>query len=74
MRARWTALIQKAADDAGVPTDAEFRAAFVAYIEWGSRLARLNSNADPAPELGEEPMPAWGWGVPGGPYNPPSTS
>src|SRR5437016_481167 len=30
MRARWAALLQKAADDAGVPADPGFRAAFVA--------------------------------------------
>jgi hemoglobin len=28
-----------AADDAELPDDAEFRSAFVAYVEWGTRLA-----------------------------------
>jgi len=66
-RHRWAELIALSADEAGLPDDPEFRSAFVAYIEWGSRLAVLNSQpgvtADPAAT-----MPAWGWGVPGGPY------
>ena len=40
MRRRWVELICDAADDAGLPSDPEFRSAFVAYIEWGTRLAR----------------------------------
>jgi len=71
-RRRWIELLVDTADAVGLPDDPEFRSAFLAYVEWGSRLAKLNSNADPAPEPGEEPMPAWGWGVPGGPYVPPS--
>jgi truncated hemoglobin YjbI/CDGSH-type Zn-finger protein len=39
-RARWVELICRSADDAGLPDDAEFRAAFVGYIEWGSRIAK----------------------------------
>jgi len=38
-RARWVQLIGLAADDAGLPSDPEFRSAFIAYIEWGTRLA-----------------------------------
>src|SRR5262249_16729216 len=38
-RARWVQLLCRAADDVGLPADPEFRAAFVAYLEWGSRLA-----------------------------------
>ena len=38
-RARWVQLLCRAADDAGLPTDPEWRAAFVAYLEWGSRIA-----------------------------------
>ncbi|HXQ08559.1 MAG TPA: group II truncated hemoglobin, partial [Bradyrhizobium sp.] len=33
-RARWASLMAQSADDAGLPTDPEFRAAFLAYIEW----------------------------------------
>jgi hypothetical protein len=60
MRARWAALIQRAADDAGLPADAEFRAAFVAYIEWGSRIAVENSSPDAQPPPGL-PVPRWWW-------------
>jgi hemoglobin len=60
-RRRWAELIAIAADDAGLPDDPEFRSAFVAYIEWGTRLALANSQpgADPPPEA---PVPRWGWG------------
>ena len=59
-RARWVQLIARAADDAGLPQDAEFRAAFVAYLEWGSRIAKENSTpgATPPPEM---PVPRWWW-------------
>ena len=42
-RRRWVELICDAADEAGLPADPEFRSAFVAYIEWGTRLALANS-------------------------------
>jgi len=60
-RFRWVQLICGAADEAGLPGDPEFRSAFVAYIEWGTRLALANSQpgAEPAPEA---PVPRWGWG------------
>jgi hemoglobin len=67
-RRRWAALIAECADEAGLPSDPEFRSAFVAYLEWGSRLAVINSQyVTPGPAA---PMPAWGWGVPGGPFQP----
>ena len=61
MRRRWVALICDAADDAELPSDPEFRSAFVAYVEWGTRLAVSNSQpgASPAPDA---PVPHWGWG------------
>ena len=60
-RFRWVQLICGAADEAGLPGDPEFRSAFVAYIEWGTRLALANSQpgAEPVPEA---PVPRWGWG------------
>ena len=60
-RRRWVNLICDAADEAGMPSDPEFRSAFVAYIEWGTRLAVANSQpgADPPPKA---PVPRWGWG------------
>jgi len=59
-RARWVALLGQSANDAGLPADAEFRAAFSAYLEWGSRLALENSQpgAQPPPKM---PMPRWWW-------------
>ena len=67
-RRRWVSLICDAADDVGMPSDPEFRSAFVAYIEWGTRLAVANSqpDADPPPKA---PVPRWGWGE-APPYNP----
>jgi hemoglobin len=61
-RRRWVSLLADAADDAGLPGDPEFRAAFMGYIEWGTRLARANSQPGATPPL-EAPMPHWGWGV-----------
>ena len=52
----------------GMPADPEFRSAFAAYIEWGTRLAVINSNTGNLEMHPQEPMPKWGWGVPGGPY------
>jgi truncated hemoglobin YjbI len=59
-RARWVQLICRAADDAGLPADAEFRAAFVSYLEWGSRIAKENSTpgAEPPKHM---PVPRWWW-------------
>ena len=60
-RFRWVQLVCLAADDAALPDDPEFRSAFVAYVEWGTRLAVANSQpgAEPAPQA---PVPRWGWG------------
>jgi hemoglobin len=67
-RLRFATLMSRAADDAGLPDDPEFRSAFVAYVEWGTRLAMQNSQpgATPPPEA---PVPRWGWGV-APPYRP----
>lgn len=50
-----------------LPDDPEFRSAFVSCTEWGSRLAVMNSQAG-AEVVEELPMPRWGWGEVGGPY------
>ena len=42
-RFRFASLMSVAADDAELPDDPEFRSAFVAYLEWGTRLAMHNS-------------------------------
>lgn len=69
-RKRWVSLLMETADEIQLPDDPEFRSAFVAYIEWGTRIAMLNSNADTLDMNADEPMPQWGWGVPGKPYQP----
>lgn len=66
-RQAWMALLLETADEVGMPDDPEFRSALVAYLEWGSRLAVINSQPGAAAEE-NLPMPRWGWGVPGGPY------
>ena len=60
MRARWVQLICLSAQDARLPSDPEFQAAFRSYIEWGSRIALENSQlgAKPPPNM---PMPRWWW-------------
>lgn len=67
-RAQFVRLLQAAADDTGLPADPEFRAAFVAYLEWGSRIAVMNSQPGAKPSAPSTPMPHWGWGEVGGPY------
>jgi hemoglobin len=67
-RRRWLALMLETADEVGLPDDPEFRSAFVGYLEWGTRLAVLNSADGVSPPPAETPMPRWGWGPPGGPY------
>jgi CDGSH-type Zn-finger protein/truncated hemoglobin YjbI len=59
-RGRWVELICRSAEEAGLPSDPEFQAAFRSYIEWGSRLALENSQAgaEPPPHM---PMPRWWW-------------
>ncbi|MEO7765905.1 MAG: group II truncated hemoglobin, partial [Ferruginibacter sp.] len=67
-RKRWVALLMESADEINLPDDPEFRSAFVAYIEWGTRIAVLNSNKTGFAMNPAEPMPEWGWGVPGKPF------
>ena len=60
-RFRWVETMLRSADEAGFPTDPEFRSAFVAYMEWGTRIALIMSQ--PSMEVPEKsPMPKWGWG------------
>ena len=65
-RARWVSLLLQSAREAGLPNDAEFRSAFGAYIEWGSRLAVENSQSGARPP-GNMPMPSWDWTTAAGP-------
>ncbi|MFC3979762.1 hypothetical protein [Streptosporangium jomthongense] len=61
-RRRWVSLLMDAADEVGLPSDPEFRAAFAGYIEWGTRLA-VHFSQPGVSQPGEEPVPRWGWGV-----------
>jgi len=61
-RRRWVNLMMDAADETGLPDDPEFRAAFVSYLEWGTRLALQNSQPG-AEVVRDAPVPRWGWGV-----------
>jgi hemoglobin len=67
-RFRFASLMSLAADDAGMPNDPEFRSALVAYLEWGTRIALANSQADAA-VVEHAPVPRWGWGE-APPYDP----
>ncbi len=60
-RSRWVSLLMETANEIGLPSDPEFRAAFVSYIEWGSRIALAVSQ--PGVEITEdlEAMPHWDW-------------
>ena len=59
-RFRFASLFSLAADDAGLPDDPEFRSAFIAYVEWGTRIAMHNS--EPGAEVPPHaPVPRWGW-------------
>ena len=67
-RQRWVQLLLETADEIGLKSDLEFRSAFVGYLEWGSRIAVINSHLTENPMSLQEPMPKWGWGETGGPY------
>ncbi|MFL9484401.1 group II truncated hemoglobin [Chitinophagaceae bacterium LWZ2-11] len=70
-RKRWMDLLLESADEVGLANDPEFRSALVGYLEWGSRIAVNNSTTHNNPINEKEPMPKWGWGEPGGPYEKP---
>ena len=59
-RQRWVTLLMQTADEAGLPTDPEFRAVFASYVEWGSRMALIYSGPNPPP-VADAPMPRWAW-------------
>jgi hemoglobin len=69
-RKRWMQLLLDTADEIGLADDPEFRSALVGYLEWGSRLAIINSNTAVNPVSENEPMPKWNWGATGGPFKP----
>jgi hemoglobin len=61
-RARWTQLMLLSADAVGLPNDPEFRSAFAAYIEWGTRMALMYSQPGQSAPQHTSAMPMWGWG------------
>jgi len=61
-RRRWIDLLVDAADESGLPDDPEFRATFMGYIEWGTRLAKIFSQPGAKPNF-DEPVPIWDWSV-----------
>jgi hemoglobin len=67
-RKHWMELLLETADELTLPDSPEFRLAFMAYLDWGTRLSVLNANLDTVTEDPTMPMSVWGWGVPGGPY------
>jgi hemoglobin len=69
-RKRWIELLLASCDEIELANDPEFRSALVGYLEWGSRIAVINSTVNNNPLSETEPMPKWGWGETGGPYIP----
>ena len=58
--ARFVACFVQAADDAGLPKDAGFRAALRAYMEWA--VAEVLSYSPPEARVPADlPVPRWGW-------------
>lgn len=68
-RKRWVDLLMQSADEIGLPNDPEFRSVFAGHIEWGTRVAIINSNLDENPTTPEDTIPEWGWGEVKGPYD-----
>jgi len=61
-RDRFLALYMQAADDAGLPDDAPFRAALRSHVEFGTRVAQQNSRARTEAELHPlREVPKWNW-------------
>ena len=57
---RFVACFMAAADDAGLPDDAEFRASLRAYMEWAvAEVLRYPGDPDTVPA--DLPMPHWSW-------------
>jgi hemoglobin len=59
-RERWVELLYSSLDEAGLPGDERFRRTFEAYVEWGTRIARRNSQIGFTPPR-EAHVPRWDW-------------
>jgi hemoglobin len=68
-RRRWVTLLMDSADEVGLPSDPEFRSAFAAKIEWGSRIAVMNSATQENPVAPGDHIPRFGWGSVRGPFD-----
>jgi hemoglobin len=61
-RVRFVELYAAALDAAGMPDDPEFRAAVLEHIEFGTQVAKQNSNASSEEELHPlREVPRWNW-------------
>ena len=65
-RARWITLASQAAGEAGLPADAEFRAALGAFLAWDAQAALARGAAgaqgdSAAGAHGDRKVRAWGW-------------
>lgn len=60
-RQRWITRLQGTADAVGLPTDPDFRSTFLAYLEWGTRIAVFT--ASPGSRSSSTPRCRGGVGV-----------
>ncbi|MCF2527695.1 group II truncated hemoglobin [Yinghuangia soli] len=61
-RQRFVDLYMAAADKAGLPADADFRAALQSHVEFGSQVAMQNSHAETDADLHPlREVPHWNW-------------
>jgi CDGSH-type Zn-finger protein/truncated hemoglobin YjbI len=65
-RRRAVALFERSADEVGLPADAQFRAAFVSYLEWMSR-AVVEATQQGANPSALQPARKWDWTAAGKP-------
>jgi len=63
-RARWVALLGQAAQEARLPAEPEFRAAFTSFIEWDPLISHPQGQGGQGEE---QSVPSWGWGPAGPP-------
>jgi CDGSH-type Zn-finger protein/truncated hemoglobin YjbI len=64
-RRRWVAVLDRSADEVGLPDDAEFRSALLSFVEWVSRTATAPAAADASRR--------WDWSPAGRPLRPQTT-
>ena len=61
-RKRFVGLYMQAADEAGLPNDKPFREALQSHVDFGSHVAKQNSNAKSDTELHPlREVPKWDW-------------